>query len=257
MERQLINNNKYTLEVCADNVQSVIEAERGGATRIELCSNLIIGGTTPGKALFQEVRRNSSLPLRVMLRPRFGDFCYDEYEFRTMLEEAQMFRELGADGIVFGILSPDGSLNMEQMKSLADAAGPLDVTLHRAFDVCRDPYEALEQAVSLGIKTILTSGQKNNAWNGRALLAKLQEKSAGRIEILAGAGVNAETIAKLIPETHISSYHLSGKVFGDSRMIFRRDDVPMGLEGFSEYDIWQTSAELVRQAADVLTAECR
>lgn len=242
----------YVLEVCADSVASVIEAQKGGATRIELCSNLIIGGTTPSKAFYQQVRKYSNLPVRILLRPRFGDFCYDDYEFQTMLEDVQMFRELGADGIVMGILRPNGSLNLDQLQALKEAAGTLDTTLHRAFDVCSDPYEALEQAISLGFNTILTSGQQNNAWNGRGLLASLQEKANDRIEILAGAGIQADVIEKLIPETHITSYHMSGKMITDSRMTFRRDGVPMGLPGFSEFDIWQTSAEEVKKAVAIL-----
>lgn len=242
----------YVLEVCADSVASVMEAQRGGATRIELCSNLIIGGTTPGRAFYQQVRQYSDLPVRILLRPRFGDFCYNDYEFQMMAEDVQMFRELGADGIVMGILRPDGSLNLEQLQTLKKAADTLDTTLHRAFDVCRDPYEALEQTISLGFNTILTSGQQNSAWNGRKLLASLQDKANGRIEILAGAGIQAETIEKLIPGTHITSYHMSGKIVTDSRMTFRREGVPMGLPGFSEFDIWQTSEEEVRKAVYTL-----
>lgn len=242
----------YVLEVCCDSVQSVIEAQKGGATRIELCSNLIIGGTTPSKSLFEQVCNYSDLPVRILLRPRFGDFCYDDYEFQAMIEDVLMFRELQASGIVMGILTPSGSLNMEQMQALVEAAGPLDTTLHRAFDVCRDPYEALEQSITLGMNTILTSGQKASAFEGREVLVKLQEQSHGRIEILAGAGISAEVIEKLLPETHITSYHMSGKIVTDSRMKFRREGVPMGLPGFSEYDIWQTSEEKVRRAAEIL-----
>lgn len=242
----------YILEVCADSVASVVEAQKGGASRIELCSNLIIGGTTPGKAFFEQVRRHSDLPVRILLRPRFGDFCYDDYEFKTMLEDVQMFRELGADGIVMGVLNPDGTLNLEQMAALKEAAGSLDTTLHRAFDVCLNPYEALEQVIKLGFNTILTSGQESSAWKGRNLLAKLHEQSNGRIEILAGAGIQAEAIEKLLPETHITSYHMSGKIVTDSRMTFRREGVPMGIEGFSEFDIWQTSKEEIQKAAEVL-----
>lgn len=242
----------YVLEVCADSIASVVEAQKGGATRIELCSNLIIGGTTPGKAFYQQVRQYSDLPVRILLRPRFGDFCYDDYEFQTMLEDVQMFRELKADGIVMGILRPDGSLNSEQLHTLKKAADTLDTTLHRAFDVCRDPYEALEQAIALGFDTILTSGQQNNAWNGRELLAALQQKANNRIEILAGGGIHDKTIEKLIRETHITSYHMSGKTVTDSRMTFRREGVPMGLPGFSEFDIWQTSEEEVRKAVNEL-----
>ena len=242
----------YILEVCADSVQSAIAAQKGGAGRIELCADLVVGGTSPSPALFKQVRKYTDLKIRTLLRPRFGDFCYDEYEFQSIKEEVEMFRELGADGVVIGILRPDGSLNMEEMEELVKAAGGMGVTLHRAFDVCRDPYEALEQCVSMGIDTILTSGQKSSAWEGRELLADLLKKSAGRIDILAGAGISPEVIEKLAPCTGIRSFHMSGKVAKDSRMEFRREGVPMGIPGFSEFDIWQTDEENVRRAVKVL-----
>ena len=242
----------YILEVCADSVQSAIAAQKGGAGRIELCADLVVGGTSPSPALFKQVRKYTDLKIRTLLRPRFGDFCYDEYEFQSIKEEVEIFRELGADGVVIGILRPDGSLNMEEMEELVKAAGGMGVTLHRAFDVCRDPYEALEQCVSMGIDTILTSGQKSSAWEGRELLADLLKKSAGRIDILAGAGISPEVIEKLAPCTGIRSFHMSGKVVKDSRMEFRREGVPMGIPGFSEFDIWQTDEENVRRAVKVL-----
>lgn len=243
---------EYVLEACVDSVESAIAAQQGGAKRVELCGNLIIGGTSPGKALFQEVRKYTDLEIRVLLRPRFGDFCYDEYEFEIMKEDVQMYRELGADGIVTGILLPDGKLDAERMQTLICKAGNANVALHRAFDVCSDPYETLEQAVDLGIRTILTSGQKNSAWEGRELLRELVRRSDGRIEILVGAGVSPETIEKLVPFTGAQAYHMSGKVTLESRMQFRRDGVSMGFPGFSEYEIWQTDADNIRRAVDVL-----
>lgn len=243
---------KYVLEACVDSVKSAIEAEKGGAQRVELCSNLIIGGTSPGPALFRQIRKHTDLKIRVLLRPRFGDFCYDNYEYEMMKEDVAMYRDMGADGIVTGILKPNGDLDVERMRELVEIAGNTDVALHRAFDVCRNPQETLEQSVELGIKTILTSGQNNSAWEGRDLIKELVEQSAGRIEILAGAGISPETIEKLVPYTGASSYHMSGKVTLDSTMEFRRERVSMGFPGFSEYEIWQTDAENIRRAAEVL-----
>lgn len=242
----------YVLEACVDSVRSAIEAEKGEAQRVELCGNLIIGGTSPGAALFRQVRKYTDLKIRVLLRPRFGDFCYDEYEFGMMKEDVEMYRDLGADGIVTGILKPDGTLDTVRMGELVELAGDTDMALHRAFDVCRNPQETLEQAVELGIKTILTSGQKNSAWEGRNLIKELVAQSAGRIEILAGAGISPETIEELVPYTGTASYHMSGKVTLDSQMEFRREGVSMGFPGFSEYEIWQTNAENIRRAVEVL-----
>lgn len=242
----------YILEVCADSVQSAVAAQEGGADRIELCSGLVIGGLSPSPALFKQIRKYTDLKIRTLLRPRFGDFCYDDYEFQTLKEEVEMFRELGADGVVIGMLNPDGTLDMERMEVLVNAAGDIGITLHRAFDVCRDPYEALEQCASLGIDTILTSGQKSSAWEGRGLLAELAEQAAGRVEILAGAGVNPGVIEKLAGCTAVRAFHMSGKKVMDSRMEFRREGVPMGIPGFSEFEIWQTDMEQVRRAVQVL-----
>ena len=136
----------YILEACVDSVESALEAQCGGATRLELCSSLIIGGTTPSPCLFQEIREHSDICTHVLIRPRFGDFCYTDYEFQVIRREVCNFRELGADGVVIGILKPDGTLDMERMRILMEEAGEMSVTLHRAFDVCVDPFEAMEQA---------------------------------------------------------------------------------------------------------------
>ena len=242
----------YILEVCADSVQSAVAAQEGGAGRVELCSALVIGGLSPSAAMFRQVKENTDLKIRVLLRPRFGDFCYDEYEFQTLAEEVQQFRELGADGVVIGILKPDGTINMEQMAELVNAAKGIGITMHRAFDVCSNPYEALEQCVSLGIDTILTSGQRNSAWEGRELLSELVRRADGRIDILAGAGIGPEVIGELADYTGVRSFHMSGKKVLDSRMEFRRSGVPMGIPGFSEFEICQTDADQVRRAAEIL-----
>lgn len=240
------------LEVCVDSVESAIAAFEGGTDRIELCGDLPVGGVTPSEVLFRMIRKYTDLKIRVLLRPRFGDFCYSGYELEMMKEDVQKFAELKAEGIVTGILTPQGSLDMEQMEALISCAGKADVALHRAFDVCKNPLETMEDAISLGIKTILTSGQKNSAWEGRMLLKELKAKSKDRIEILAGAGVDADTIEKLYKETGITSYHLSGKIKKESKMEFRNPQVSMGLPGFSEYEIWQTSKENVKNARKVI-----
>lgn len=242
----------YLLEVCVDSVQSAVAAREGGADRVELCSALVIGGLSPSPSLMRQVKYYTGLPVRVLLRPRFGDFCYDEYELQSLREEAEMFRDLGADGIVTGVLAPDGSLDVEEMQKLKEAAGDMKFTLHRAFDVCRDPFETMEQCAALGIDTILTSGQKSSAWEGRELLGSLVEKADGRIDILAGAGVDDSVIESLAAEAKVRSFHMSGKTVLDSRMEFRREGVPMGIPGFSEFEIWQTDAEKVKRARRVL-----
>lgn len=242
----------YLLECCVDSVESAMEAKRGGADRIELCSGLIIGGLSPSKALFEEIRKNVDIRIHVLLRPRFGDFCYTEYEHHIIKEEVKMFRELGADGVVIGSLNPDGTLNIEQMKELIEETGNMSITLHRAFDMCKDPLETLKEAKGLGIHTILTSGQKNNCIDGTDLLAQLVKEAAGEIDILIGGGVDGTVIEELYRKTGSRTYHMSGKVTLDSEMKYRKADVNMGIASMSEYEIWRTSAERIAQAKSVL-----
>jgi copper homeostasis protein len=244
--------HNYILECCVDSVQSAINAAKGGASRLELCSNLIIGGTTPDVALVKEIRKYTDIRFHALIRPRFGDFCYTVHEMEIMKSQIRALKEAGVEGVVIGILDEDGNLDVKKMQELLQEAGDLNVTLHRAFDMCRDPYEALEQAINLGINTILTSGQKQSAWEGRELLADLIEKAGGRIDIMAGAGIGAEVIEKLIPITKGTSYHMSGKITLDSPMKYRKAGVSMGLPSLSEYEIWQTSEAAVRAAVEVL-----
>ncbi len=243
---------KYTLEICVDSAESALAAAKGGADRVELCGNLVIGGTTPETALFEKIQSLTDIKINVLIRPRYGDFLYTAYEFDIISRSVEQFREMGANGVVIGCLLPDGSLDMERMKWLVDLAGSMDVTLHRAFDMCRDPYEALEQAKELGIRTILTSGQQEDSWAGRELIAGLVKESGGKVDIMAGGGVDASAIRKLLPVTAATSYHMSGKEILDSGMVYRRQEVSMGIPGMGEYEIFRTSEEKVRKARRVL-----
>ena len=250
----------YTLEVCVDSTASALAAKRGGADRLELCADLIIGGTTPSLALLRQVKAETGLPVRALLRPRFGDFCYDTYELAQMKEAAAELVAAGADGIVTGALTPEGELDVDALQPIYAAARraaeaahrPVACTLHRAFDVCRDPFAALDAAKELGLSAILTSGQAASAPAGAALLQKLVTAAGNDIEILVGAGVSAGNLPALAAQTGARAFHLSGKEVLDSRMTFRREGVPMGLPGFSEFEIWQTSEANIRAARMVL-----
>jgi len=243
---------KYILECCVDSVESAIHAAKGGASRLELCANLIIGGTTPDVALVKEIRKYSDIRIHALIRPRFGDFCYTEHEMEIMKSQICALKEAGVEGVVIGVLVVDGNLDISKMRELMQEAQGLSVTLHRAFDMCKEPFQALEGAISLGVHTILTSGQKASAWEGRELLCQLIKQADGRIDIMAGAGISASVIEKLIPVTKGTSYHMSGKITLDSKMKYRKADVSMGLPSLSEYEIWQTSEEAVREAVEVL-----
>ncbi len=244
------------LEVCVDSVESAEIAARGGATRLELCANLVIGGTSPDEDLYRMVRERVDIPVRILLRPRFGDFLYSDAEYELLRRQVRRFAALGADGVVIGLLRPDGTLDEARMAELISLAGGCGVTLHRAFDVCRDPFEALEAARRLGVDTILTSGQQASCTEGAPLLAQLVAAAGGRPQILVGAGVSATVIRDLQPQTHADAFHLSAKRTLDSGMAFRRAGVPMGLPGMDEFTVWQCDEAAVRQARAALDALC-
>lgn len=238
------------LECCVDCVESALTADANGADRLELCANLLIGGTTPDINLFYRVKRGVKAKVNVLLRPRFGDFCYSDEEFAVLLADVQLFREAGADGIVIGVLKPDGSIDEERMKLLMDASGDLPVTFHRAFDVCRDALEGLEACKRLGVSTILTSGQKNSAMEGLDLLKELVKKADG-IDIMPGSGVSSKNLEKLL-ESGAKSYHMSAKKVVESPMEYRREGVSMGLPMMSEFTLWRCDGEEVARAKSIL-----
>lgn len=244
---------KYILECCVDSVESALAAAEGGADRLELCSALIIGGISPGLALFEQVSACCELPVRVLLRPRFGDFLYTDYEFAIIKREVALFREAGAEGVVIGCLDADGALHMEQMRELIAEAGDMKVTLHRAFDVCADPIETYRLAGELGIDTILTSGQKRECLMGMPLLKELcGMQKEGMPRIMAGAGVTPDVIRQFCEQTDITSYHLSAKKVLDSGMLYRKEDVPMGLPVMDEYSIFMTDSSVVAEAKQAI-----
>ena len=243
---------KYILEVCVDSVESAIHAQNGGADRLELCADLLIGGTTPSLALFELVKKYVSIPVHVLLRPRFGDFLYSSYEQELLVKQAALFHAAGADTLVIGCLTPQGRLDLPAMEAICQAAQGTPVNLHRAFDMCRNPEEALEDAKKLGIISILTSGGQDAAIKGAAVLDLLRKKS-GSIDIMAAAGINAQVIQTLKEQTCLTSFHMSGKQVLSSQMEYRNPHVNMGLPSLSEYEIWQTSEAAVRDAKKVLT----
>lgn len=243
---------QYILEACVDSTESAVIATEAGANRLELCSNLMIGGTTPSIALYKQVRKKCNNRIHVLIRPRFGDFCYTEDELTIMCEEIRIFKELGADGVVIGALSPDGNIDWEAMGRMTTAAEGMWITLHRAFDMCKDPYKELESCIQHGVAGILTSGQENNCLDGVECLKRLVEAADNRIQILVGGGVSSDVIGKVYGMTGAAAYHMSGKEELDSKMIYRKDNVYMGLDGLSEYTIWRTKRENIADAVSIL-----
>lgn len=246
-----------TLEVCIDSLASARAAIAAGADRLELCSALTAGGLSPYAELLCQIRKESGIPIRAMIRPRGGDFLYSPDELELMEMQIETLKRLGADGFVFGCLTPEGELDKTVMQRLINAAEGLPVTLHRAIDVSKDPLETYKAAAELHIDTVLTSGGAASCTAGAETIGKLLEleKSENGPKVLIGAGVNAEVITKLrsrFPLAH--SFHLSGKLEIESGMKFRRADVPMGLPGLDEWHIQQADPEKIKAARAALDA---
>ena len=199
------------VEVVAYSYESVVIAEKCGATRVELCANEGAGGTSPSLALLEKIKANTSIPVFVMVRPREGDFTYSELEMELVLREIELFKQAGADGIVCAALTSDAQIDIPMVKQMVAAANPLPFTFHRAFDHVLEPFTALEQLIDCGCARILTSGQEPSVFEGQNLVKQLIEKANGRIGILPGAGVNSKNVKEIIDYTGCSEIHLSAK----------------------------------------------
>ncbi len=239
------------LEVCVDSVESAVNAANGGADRIELCGDLVVGGVTPSMELYQLIREKVELPIHVLIRPRFGDFLYNEDELEIMRRQVNAFAKAGADAIVIGCLTGDGRLDWESMGRLMEMADGRKIHLHRAFDMCCDLKQALMEAKQQGIDTILTSGGCVSAVLGSEALRKLKVH-AGAVTIMAGAGVSAGVIEEIHARTGITAFHMSGKKEIESEMHYRNPKVNMGLPQLSEYQRLVTDTDAVRDAKNVL-----
>jgi len=241
------------LEACVNSAVSAIEAQVGGADRVELCENLHDGGTTPSAGSILFARKHLHISLYVMIRPRGGDFLYSDDEFEIMKTDIGIASEMGADGVVFGILLPDGTIDRERMKTLVDLARPMGVTCHRAFDMTADPFRAMEDLISLGIDRILTSGQQPSAPQGELLIRELVLRSAGRIIIMPGSGVKEHNILRLAETTGVSELHIHLEKQEPGRMQFRQSSVYMGKPGQSEFEHTVTDRTRIRRVRDLQT----
>ena len=220
-----MSRSPYLLEVCVDSFESAQSAEAAGADRVELCANLNEGGTTPGIGLVRQCVQGLDIPVMVMVRPRGGDFCYSGSEFATLEMEIEAIKESGAQGVVFGLLLPNGDLDVSRTQQLVEQARPMEVTFHRAFDVCRDPVKVLQQLDATGVNRVLSSGQQPSAWQGRQLLAKMVQFPAQQIQVMPGAGVNPENIQELANITGAREFHFSAFQPEQSGMIYRNPAV--------------------------------
>ncbi|MBR4922316.1 MAG: copper homeostasis protein CutC [Bacteroidaceae bacterium] len=243
-------SQRSKIEICANSVESAVKAQEGGAYRVELCAGIPEGGTTPS---FGDIRMARQLlqntKLHVIIRPRGGDFLYSPLELEIMLHDIKVARQLGADGVVFGCLTAEGDIDIPAMKMLMNAVGDMSVTFHRAFDMCKNPQEALEQIIALGCSRILTSGQEPNAVKGIPLLKELVKQADGRIIIMPGCGVNPSNILHIAEETGACEFHFSGRSTYESGMIYRNPKVSMGgTVKIEEYEKDVTNPDIVKAA---------
>lgn len=236
------------IEICAGSLRSALAAQQGGAYRVELCDNLKEGGTTPSFGQIALARKCLNLKLYVIIRPRGGDFLYDDLEFEIMKKDIEQCRDLGCDGVVFGILKNDGNIDVERCTELKQIAGNMGTTFHRAFDRCKDPFIVLEEIIGMGFERILTSGMEINALKGASLIAKLVEQAKGRISIMPGAGVRPDNLEQLIGLTRATEFHTSAKGVFKSEMIFK--DVKTG-NYQEEFLVEQTDVNVVKELVQI------
>ncbi|SDJ99187.1 copper homeostasis protein [Catalinimonas alkaloidigena] len=247
--------NQPLFELCVNSAASAVAAQTGGADRVELCENLFDGGTTPTAGTIATARRHLTIPMMVMIRPRGGDFLYSDLEWEVMEHDVKTAKDLGADGLVTGILTPDGRVDMRRMEQFMRWADPLPVTFHRAFDVVRDPLEALENLLDLGVARILTSGQESTAWEGADLIRELVLHAGDRLIILPGGGITDRNLQKLVDHTGVREVHFAALHQEPSGMQYRNDRVFMGgTLRPPEYEVTITDPQQVRVMRGAVSA---
>jgi copper homeostasis protein len=250
-----IRPGKVLLEICVDSVESAAASERGGADRVELCAGLPEGGTTPSAGMIAAVRKKIAIGLNVMVRPRGGDFCYSTDEFGIMQRDILIARQLGANGVVFGILNTDGKVDSGRMRHLVDMARPLKVTCHRAFDMARDLEEALEDLAEVGVDRLLTSGGKKSAVDAMPTLKQLVQQAHGRLSVMACGELSIANVKAVIAYSKISEVHAGLGTSVTSAMKFRNQKIEMGTLTNSEYQhvvVTESSVRELRAAIDSL-----
>lgn len=235
------------IEICANSPQSCLEAEQGGAKRVELCAGIPEGGTTPSIGMIKTAQRLvSSLAIHVIIRPRGGDFLYTDVEIEEMMIDIKVCKELGVQGVVFGCLTADGDIDTELNRKLIEASRPMSVTFHRAFDVCRHPRIALETLVELKVDRVLTSGQQTTAEKGIPLLKELVKQANNRIIIMPGCSIRPENIQRIAEETGAKEFHTSARRTRKSKMRYQNTKAPMGsTSASSEFETVETYAKIV------------
>ena len=242
------------VEACVDAIDAALEAERGGAARIELCGELLQGGVTPSAGLIAAVWDRIDIPLFVLVRPRAGDFLYTDDELDVMRRDIEQMKALGVDGVAFGALTADGDVDVERMRSLIALARPMSVTFHRAFDFVRDQDTALEALLQLGVNRVLTSGGAPTAADGVAQIAELARRVGDRMIVMAGGSITASNVGEIVAATGVREVHVRGAATVDSAMRHRRSVVSLSKVGASDYERSATRADEIRRVVAGVSA---
>lgn len=241
------------IEICVDSPEGVIAARDGWADRVELCDNLLEGGTTPSLGVVKMARRVGGIKLHIMIRPRGGDFLYSDVEFDTMKVDIEAARTARVDGVVIGMLTAEGEIDKERVGELVTLAQPMTVTFHRAFDVCKDPFAALEDLIEIGIDRVLTSGQKADAISGAETIRKLVEAAGDRITIMACGGIDETNAGEVVASTGAPEFHFAAFDEIASKMQHKNEEVAIGsAHGRSEYTRRVTTADKVRAVVEAV-----
>lgn len=243
----MTNNNIIEVEICCGDIESLHEAVKGGARRVELCHALSEGGVTPPFSMIATAKALGIESVNVLIRPRMGDFVYSDMEIAAMVEDIRFAKSAGATGIVSGALLPDGCIDIDNTKKLIDAANGTEFVFHRAFDRASEPLKALETLISLGCNRILTSGCSANAIEGIPLLKELVTIANGRIAIMAGAGVTPKNVSELIHKAGVTAVHSTAKRSVPSRMTYINKNVYMGASGADEFSRPVTNSKIVKE----------
>ena len=240
-------NKMIIVEACVNSVTSAIEAEKGGALRVELCDNLYEGGTTPSAATIIITAQNIGIDLHVLIRPRGGDFLYSDFEFEVMKRDILFCKENGVKGVVLGILKDNADVDVDRTRELVEIASPMSVTFHRAFDMVFDPFKSLEDIITAGCHRILTSGFLNKAPDGLVLIEKMVNHAKGRIIIMAGSGINHENAEVVVRYSGVKEIHASGRSSYPGKMKYKRSTIFMGgLPAIPEFEISQTDSQKIK-----------
>jgi len=242
-------------EICVDSVEGAIAAQTGGAQRVELCDNLLEGGTTPSAGTIAVARQHLTIGLNVIIRPRGGDFCYSDVEFAVMQHDVAQAKQLGADGVVIGLLNPDGTVDKARTAKLIEIARPLSVTFHRAFDMTNDPHQALEDLIGLGLNRLLTSGQEDSVLEGLDLITALVQQAGDRIIVMPGGGIHERNLKKIVTQSGVREVHMTARREIESRMTYRNPNPYMGgALRPPEFSRLETDAARVRGLIDITRA---